>query len=97
MGSLGRWMMRDDKSLTYTIIGAAMEIHRRLGPWHPERVYHRALKAPLDAAGWRRVSHLSQVNGNGRMKREVLWLSPRTARALDARLPLLHLMQGVTA
>ena len=59
--------------------------------------YDHPAYAPLDAAGWRRVSRLSQVNGSGRMKREVLWLSPRTARALDARLPLLHLMQGVTA
>jgi len=45
--------MAEHKTLTYTIIGAAMEIHRRLGPWHPERVYHRALKAALERKGLR--------------------------------------------
>ena len=49
-------MRDDDKSLTYTIIGAAMEIHRRLGPWHLERVYHRALKAALERRGLRVLS-----------------------------------------
>jgi len=49
-------MRDDDKSLTYTIIGAAMEIHRRLGPWHLERVYHRALKAALERQGLRVLS-----------------------------------------
>ena len=45
--------MAEHKTLTYTIIGEAMEIHRRLGPWHPERVYHRALKAALERKGLR--------------------------------------------
>ena len=37
--------------LTYAIIGAAMEVHRRLGPWHPERVYQRALFSVLTGQG----------------------------------------------
>ena len=57
--------------------------------------YDHPAYAPLNAAGWRRVERLAQTSG--RTKRETLWLSPRTARALDARLPLLNLMQGVTA
>ena len=44
-------MMAEHKTLTYTIIGAAMEVHRRLGPWHLERVYQRALKAALERKG----------------------------------------------
>ena len=37
--------------LPYTIVGAAMEVHRRLGPWHAEKVYQRALQAALERKG----------------------------------------------
>ena len=46
-------MERKRNNLTYDVIGAAMEVHRRLGPWHPERVYQRALKAALERKGLR--------------------------------------------
>jgi len=38
-GNRGRLVERN--SLTYEVIGAAMEVHRCLGPWHPERAYPR--------------------------------------------------------
>jgi len=43
----------EQRSLTYEVVGAAMDVHRRLGPWHPERVYQRALKAALERQGLR--------------------------------------------
>ena len=46
-------MERRNHSLSYEVVGAAMEVHRRLGPWHPERVYQRALKAALERKGLR--------------------------------------------
>jgi len=39
------------KRLTYDIIGAAIQVHRTLGPDHPERVYHLALHQALLRAG----------------------------------------------
>ncbi len=43
--------MAGKPSLTYVIIGAAMEVHRRLGQWHAEKVYQRALQAALEREG----------------------------------------------
>ena len=43
----------EHRSLIYDIIGAAIEVHRRLGPWHHERVYQRALRAALERGGLR--------------------------------------------
>ena len=37
--------------VTYRIIGAAMEIHSKLGPAHPEEVYQKALELKLPEAG----------------------------------------------
>ncbi|MGB9722979.1 MAG: GxxExxY protein [Chloroflexia bacterium] len=39
------------EDITYRIIGAAMAVHRRLGPGHKEEVYQRALEAELEEAG----------------------------------------------
>ncbi len=39
------------EDLTYRIIGAAMAVHRRLGPGHKEDVYQRALEAEFDRLG----------------------------------------------
>jgi len=39
------------ESMTYRIIGAAMAVHRRLGPGHKEDVYQRALEAELEKTG----------------------------------------------
>ena len=36
-----------NNDLTYRIIGAAMEVHNRLGPGYKEEVYERALAAEL--------------------------------------------------
>ena len=39
------------EELTYRIIGAAMAVHRRLGPGHREAIYQRALEDELSEAG----------------------------------------------
>jgi len=45
-------------SLTDSVIGAAIEVHRHLGPGYLESVYEKALCVELDAQG---VPHRSQV------------------------------------
>lgn len=37
--------------LTYRIIGAAIGVHNKLGPGHPEEVYQRALELKLPETG----------------------------------------------
>lgn len=37
--------------ITYRIIGAAMEIHTKLGPAHPEAIYQKALELKLPEVG----------------------------------------------
>ena len=51
------------KDLTYTIIGAAMEVHRVLGPGFVEAVYEKALGVELSARGvpFRRQQRLAVV------------------------------------
>ena len=39
------------KDLSYRIIGAAMEVHRELGPGFPEAIYDEAFAMALRAAG----------------------------------------------
>jgi GxxExxY protein len=39
------------ENLTYRIIGAAMSVHRRMGPGHKEDVYQRALEAEFVSVG----------------------------------------------
>jgi GxxExxY protein len=39
------------EELTYRIIGAAMAVHRRLGPGYREVIYQRALEEELSTAG----------------------------------------------
>jgi GxxExxY protein len=39
------------EEITYRIIGAAMAVHRRIGPGHKEAVYQRALEAEFEKAG----------------------------------------------
>jgi len=39
------------EELTYRIIGAAMAVHRRLGPGYREVIYQRALEEELSKAG----------------------------------------------
>lgn len=43
---------------TYAIIGAAMEVHRRIGPGFLEAVYHEALEIELTA---RKIPFASEV------------------------------------
>jgi GxxExxY protein len=40
-----------DKKLTYKIIGAAMEVHNRIGPGYKEEVYENALCVELQKCG----------------------------------------------
>jgi len=39
------------EDITYRIIGAAMAVHRRLGPGHKEVMYQRALEAEFEKVG----------------------------------------------
>ncbi|MDB4353950.1 GxxExxY protein [Akkermansiaceae bacterium] len=45
--------MTSDSDLTYDIIGAAMEVHRALGPGHHETPYENALRNELRERGYR--------------------------------------------
>jgi GxxExxY protein len=40
------------EDITYRAIGAAMAVHRRIGPGHKESVYQRALEAELEKIGF---------------------------------------------
>jgi GxxExxY protein len=44
--------------ITRKIIGAAIEVHRKLGPGLPERVYEKALRIEFDLRG---IMYLAQV------------------------------------
>ena len=37
--------------ITYKVIGAAIQVHNRLGPGHPEEVYQKAMEVALPEAG----------------------------------------------
>jgi GxxExxY protein len=50
--------LEEDDPLTHSVIGAAIEVHRILGPGLLESVYHRALCRELELRG---IPHRSQV------------------------------------
>lgn len=49
---------QEDDSLTHTIIGAAIQVHRRLGPGLLESVYHACLQYELARLGLKVQSEL---------------------------------------
>ena len=48
---MGKKVEGPHEDLTYRIIGAAMAVHRRLGPGYKERMYQNALEAELEQVG----------------------------------------------
>ena len=42
---------RETEGLTERVIGAAIEVHRGLGPGYRESLYHKAMKVELDRRG----------------------------------------------
>ena len=48
---MGKKVEGPHEDLTYRIIGAAMAVHRRLGPGYKERMYQRALETELEQVG----------------------------------------------
>ena len=48
---MGKKVKGPHEDLTYRIIGAAMAVHRRLGPGQREVVYQRALEAEFEKVG----------------------------------------------
>ena len=50
--------MKDQKSLSYQVIGCAMEVHRTLGPGLLESVYEKALIHELKLKGFSVQSQL---------------------------------------
>ena len=54
-------------ALTYAINGAAMAVHRELGPGYPEKVYHEALMIELaerDIPAQREVMFIAEYHGH---------------------------------
>lgn len=72
LGSMAQKRFTEYDGLSYRIIGAAMDVHRALGPGFPEVVYHRALAIALQKAGLRAetqrpvdVAYESEIVGHG--------------------------------
>ena len=52
--------------LTYEVIGAAIDVHKELGPGYPEKVYHEALMVALDERNIRaqkEVTFIAEYHG----------------------------------
>jgi GxxExxY protein len=48
---MGKLVKASHEDITYRIIGAAMAVHRRIGPGQKEAVYQRALEAEFEQVG----------------------------------------------
>ena len=55
--------------LAYAVIGAAIEVHRILGPGHPESAYEKAMCVELDL---RKIPYTKQVTYDLRFKGQVV-------------------------
>ena len=92
----------NDSALTYAIIGAAMEVHRTLGPGFPEIVYERAFCVELRS---RRLLYTRQVEvkvvykdesvGTGRIDLLVENAVIVELKAVDAIAPI-HVTQALS-